>query len=74
MKKTSIYVEPEVDRALARKARATGTTKAALIREALARATEAPRPRPRARGVFDGPRDLAREADRHLTDSGFGVR
>jgi predicted transcriptional regulator len=34
VKKTSIYVDPEVDRALARRAAAEGTTKAALIREA----------------------------------------
>jgi hypothetical protein len=74
MKKTSIYLEPDIDSALTRRARAEGTTKAALIREALAGAAVAPRPRPRACGVFDGPRDLAREADRHLSDSGFGER
>ena len=35
MKKTSIYIEPDVDVALARRAAAEGTTKAELIRQAL---------------------------------------
>jgi hypothetical protein len=38
VKKTSIYVDPAVDRALDRRTVAEGTTKAALIREALAAA------------------------------------
>jgi hypothetical protein len=28
--------------------------------------------KPRARGVFEGPADLAARADEHLTESGFG--
>ncbi len=75
LKKTSIYVEADVDRALDRRATAEGTTKAALIRLALAEAVApAARPRPRACGVFDGPENLAREADRHLAQTGFGER
>lgn len=75
LKKTSIYLEADVDRALERRAAAEGTTKAALIRLALAEAAApATRPRPRACGVFDGPEDLAREADRHLAQTGFGER
>ncbi len=75
LKKTSIYVEADVDRALDRRATAEGTTKAALIRLALAEAVApATRPRPRACGVFDGPEDLAREADRYLAQTGFGER
>jgi hypothetical protein len=35
MRKTSIYIEPDVDIALARRAAAEGTTKAELIRRAL---------------------------------------
>ena len=60
MKKTSIYLGPAVDRALVRRAAAEGTTKAALIRAALA-AAAAPVQRaiPRACGLFDGPGDLA---------------
>jgi predicted transcriptional regulator len=75
MLKTSIYLDPDVDRALARRAAAEGTTKAALIRDALAKAiAAAPRPRPRAAGVFEGPRDLARNADHYLTQTEFGER
>lgn len=75
MKKTSIYLDPEVDRALSRRANAQGTTKAALIRDALNQLAGAERsPRPRACGVFDGPGDLARNADHYLTETGFGER
>jgi predicted transcriptional regulator len=71
--KTSIYLDPDVDSALARKAAAKGTTKAALIREALAAAVERDRGvRPRAAGVFEGPGDLARDADRYLEQTSFG--
>ena len=73
MVKTSIYLDPEVDSALARRAAAEGTTKAALIREALTKAAaRMPRPRPRAAGVFEGPGDLARNADHYLAQTGFG--
>jgi hypothetical protein len=75
MKKTSIYLDPDVDSALDRRASMEGTTKAALIRGALAEAAApAMRPRPRARGVFSGPGDLARNVDRYLAESGFGER
>lgn len=73
--KTSIYLDPDVDHALGRIAAAQGTTKAALIRDALEKAiAAAPRPRPRAAGVFEGPGDLARNADRYLAQTGFGER
>jgi hypothetical protein len=73
VKKTSIYLDPDIDRALARRAAAEGTTKAALIRDALAAAAaETPRPKPRACGVFDGPGDLSQDVDRHLERTGFG--
>jgi predicted transcriptional regulator len=71
--KTSIYLDNDVDHALARMAAASGTTKAALIRDALAKAIAvAPRRRPRAAGVFEGPGDLARNADDYLAQTGFG--
>ncbi len=74
VKKTSIYIEPEVDVALTRRAAAEGTTKAELIRRALRdAASDSVRVRPRARGVFTGPTDLAVNSDEHLADSGFGV-
>jgi hypothetical protein len=73
MKKTSIYIEPDVDVALSRRAAAEGKTKANLIRAALRQAAgSALRTKPRARGVFDGPADLAERADEHLAESGFG--
>ena len=73
VKKTSIYIDPEVDRALARRAAAQGTTKAAVIREALAQAGAAGAlAKPRASGVFDGPGDLSHDVDGHLARTGFG--
>jgi hypothetical protein len=73
MKKTSIYVESDVDAALSRLAAEQGTTKAEVIRNALRHAAgPALRVKPRARGVFSGPIDLAENADRHLDESGFG--
>jgi Ribbon-helix-helix protein, copG family len=73
VKKTSIYIEPDVDVALARRAAAEGTTKAELIRQALRDAAgRSLHVKPRARGVFEGPADLAARADEHLAKSGFG--
>lgn len=73
MKKTSVYIEPEVDVALGRRAAAEGTTKAELIRQALREAAgRTVRVKPRARGVFEGPSDLATRVDDHLTETGFG--
>jgi len=73
MKKTSIYIEEEVDVALSRRAAAEGTTKAELIRTALHQAAaESIGVRPRGRGVFAGPVDLAENADEHLASAGFG--
>jgi hypothetical protein len=73
MKKTSIYIDDDVDVALARRAAAEGTTKAELIRQALRDAAGGSlRVKPRARAVFEGPADLASRAEDHLTASGFG--
>lgn len=73
MKKTSIYIEPDVDVALARRAAAEGTTKAEVIRQALRAAAGASlRVKPRARGVFRGPSELSARPDDFLTESGFG--
>ncbi len=75
MKKTSLYLEPDVDRALARMAAAEGLTKAELIRRALAEtARGSGRPRLSAIGTIDGPGDVADNVDRYLTDTGFGER
>ncbi len=73
VKKTSLYIEPEVDRQLAHRAAREGITKAELIRRSLAEVAAArQRPRPAARGVFEGPSDLAEDVDRHLAETGFG--
>lgn len=72
-RKTSIYIDSAVDRALARRAVAEGTTKAALIREALAgAAAPAMLVQPRGCGVFEGPGDLSANVDRYLAETGFG--
>jgi hypothetical protein len=60
VKKTSIFSDPDVDRALGRRVIAEDTTKAALISDALANAVaSATRVRPPACGVFDEPGDLS---------------
>jgi len=72
LKKTSIYLDPDVDRGLARIAARQGVTKAEAIRQILARAiaAEPPRPRITAIGLMSGPSDLADNIDRYL--EGFG--
>jgi hypothetical protein len=74
MKKTSLYIEPEVDVALARRAEAEGLSKAEVIRRALREAANgAPPPRFTAIGVLKGaPPDLARNFDHYLAQSDFG--
>ncbi|CAN5790036.1 hypothetical protein BH23ACT12_BH23ACT12_20280 [soil metagenome] len=73
MKKMSIYIEPAVDVALARRAAAEGTTKAALIRLALrAAAGNALNVKPTAQGAFSGPADLSETVDEQLTATKFG--
>lgn len=75
MKKTSVYLDPEVDEGLARLAAIEGVTKAELIRRSLARtAQRASRPRLTAIGVGHGPGDVADDVDQYLSDSGFGNR
>ncbi len=70
MKKTSVYLEPELDEALARRAADEGLTKAEFIRRTLAGAVQRPRrARPTAVGLHDdGPRDLAARDERWLAD------
>jgi hypothetical protein len=70
MKKTSLYLDPALDSALARRAAAEGITKAELIRRTLAEAASpAERTKP-SKGVFEGPGDVAANVDRYL--DGFG--
>lgn len=68
-----MYLDPEVDRALARLAAGQGITKAEAIRRALRRAVaEVPKRRLSAIGVGSGPSDVAEDVDRHLAETGFG--
>ncbi len=74
VKKTTIYLDPRIDRALAHLAARRGVSKAEVIREALtAAADEARRPRISAIGVGAGPGDVADDVDRHLTETRFGA-
>ncbi|MFO1221970.1 MAG: CopG family transcriptional regulator [Burkholderiaceae bacterium] len=71
MEKTTVYVPPEVKRALGRLASARGTSEAELIREALRKiVAEAPAPRPRLPLIESGKRMLAERVDEAL--EGFG--
>lgn len=73
MKKTTVYLEPELDRAIGRLASSRGLSKAETIRDALRAATAGVvRPRIGAIGVADGPGDVADEVDRHLAETKFG--
>lgn len=73
MKKTSLYLDPEVDAALARIAERQGITKAELIRRTLQEITAAaPRPIVSAIGVGEGPGDVSADVDKHLAETGFG--
>lgn len=75
MKKTSIYLQPELDRALSRAATAAGLTKAELIRRTLKEAiAERRRPRIAAIGVGEGPGDVADSVDQYLAETHFGQR
>ena len=75
LKKTSIYLDEELDQALARRAAEDGITKAELIRTTLAGAVARPRRvRPEAVGVINGgPADMAVNFDRYLRETEFGT-
>ncbi len=73
MKKTTIYLEPELDQAIGRLAAQQKVSKAEAIRAALRQATnDVERPRIKAIGVAHGPGDVANDVDRHLRETGFG--
>lgn len=73
MKKTTVYLDADLDRAIARLAERRGTSKAEVIRQALRDAARSVRrPKIRAIGVGTGPGDVADNIDRHLADTGFG--
>jgi hypothetical protein len=74
VRKTSIYLEPELDDALERYAEARGISKAQAIRRAVAELVEPkPRPRIKAIGVMrGGATDVSENIDRYLAETGFG--
>lgn len=73
MKKTTVYLEPELDRALDRLAATRRVSKAEVIRAALRDAARhSERPRITAIGLAEGPGDVADDVDRHLAETGFG--
>jgi Ribbon-helix-helix protein, copG family len=74
VKKTSIYLDPDLDEALARRAAEEGLTKAEFIRRTLAGAlSRPPRVKPEAIGIIKGGRtDVARNIDAYLESTGFG--
>lgn len=72
MKKTTVYLEPSMDRDLQRIAEEEGVSKAQVIREALeVRTAEVTFPRFTSIGVIKGgPTDMSQNVDRYL--EGFG--
>jgi predicted transcriptional regulator len=72
-KKTSIYLDLEVDRGLDRLAQMQGISKAEAIRRVLEHAVrQVELPRISAIGVGTGLGDVAAGVDRHLEETGFG--
>ena len=75
LKKTSIYLDEELDHGLARKAAEEGVTKAELIRRSLEGVIAKPRrPKPKGIGIIKGgvPTDWARNDEKYLRETGFG--
>jgi predicted transcriptional regulator len=74
MKRTTIYLEPELQVLLERETRKRGQPMAALIREAVRDfLTREPSMGPPGAGAFaSGRTDTADDVDRALIDSGFG--
>jgi hypothetical protein len=72
MKKTTIYLDPAMDRDLQRIAEEQGVSKAEVIREALeVRTAEVTFPRITSIGIMDdGPTDMADNVDRYLEGLG----
>jgi len=67
VKKTSLYLEPDLDEALARRAAEEGLSKAELIRRTLAGALSRPKRTRATVGLRDdGPADLSADTDRYL--------
>lgn len=74
MKKTSIYLDEQLDAALAQRAADEGLSKSEFIRRGLeGLVLRRRRPVPRGIGIIkDGPPDLAENLDKYLLESDFG--
>ena len=74
MKRTTIYLEPDLEVLLEKEMRRRGQPMAALVREALrAYLVSADEPGPPGAGAFDsGHADTATDADAVLRETGFG--
>ena len=72
MKKTSIYLDPDLDEALARRAADEGLTKAEFIRRTLAGAVQKPRRVKPSVGVFRSTDGLSVRRDIDRMMKGFG--
>ncbi|MCP9487907.1 MAG: ribbon-helix-helix domain-containing protein [Gaiellaceae bacterium MAG52_C11] len=71
VKKTSIYLEPELDAAIKHRAEVLGISKAEAIRRAVAREVGVRKqPRITAIGVGEGPGDVADNHDAYLAGMG----
>jgi hypothetical protein len=72
VKKTSIYLDPDLDDALARRAAEEGLTKAEFIRRTLAGAVQKPRRVKPSVGVFRSTDGLSVRRDIDRMMKGFG--
>ena len=67
MEKTTLYLPPELQRALREEARRSGRSQAELVREALSEyMTRRPRPRPRSIGVVSSGKVSGRTSEAWL--------
>jgi TATA-box binding protein (TBP) (component of TFIID and TFIIIB) len=74
VKKTSIYLEDDLDQALALRAAEEGVTKAEFIRRSLKGVVMRPaRPKPSVGTVHSGLGDLAARDEEYLAETGFGT-
>jgi hypothetical protein len=74
VKKTNIYLPPEMDEALARMAVDEGLTKAELIRRGLDQMLNKPKRPKLSVGVYESPdgRSIAENVEEYLAETGFG--
>jgi Ribbon-helix-helix protein, copG family len=72
VKKTSLYLDPDLDEALARRAADEGLTKAEFIRRTLAGAVQNPRRSKPSVGVFRSTDGLSVRRDMDRMMQGFG--